>query len=84
MHQNQNFNMTLIKSFAKGYLARTKIQAYRSMVCKMRFLQRFYRRRHQMKNKLAMKVQKFMKGLKAFRRYQRLGKVKQGTIDILK
>jgi hypothetical protein len=53
------------------------------MVCKIRYLQLYYKRRHQIQQKNAVKVQKFLKGLKAFRKYQRLGKIKEGTIDIL-
>jgi hypothetical protein len=83
IRENKNKKMTLIKSFAKGYLAKRKVLEYRSMVCKIRYIQRFYKSRHQMKDKIAVRIQKFMKGLKQFRKYKQLAKVKKGTITIL-
>ena len=36
-----------------------------------------------MRHKNAVTVQKFLKGLKKYRKYQRLAKVKEGTKNIL-
>lgn len=76
--------MTIVKKFTKGYLVWNKYRKYRSMICSIRLVQKFYKRRLKVKHKNAVIVQKFMKGLKKYQKYQRFSKVKEGTINILK
>ena len=73
----------MIQKFMKGKLAHKKTMACRDYIRKITKIQLFYKQRHIQQTKCAMTIQKFLKGLKVFRKYRRLRSVSHGTVSIL-
>lgn len=67
----------------KGALAKKKINKYRHMLNCTRKIQAFYKKRYALKMISSMRVQKYMKGLKVFKKYNRLRAVRHATLNIL-
>lgn len=70
---------TRVKKFIKGRLAFFKVKEFMIYVRKVRLIQDFYRGRLLLKHKKAVLVQKHLRGLAQFKRFNRLRHVKAGN-----
>jgi len=74
---------TLIQAVLRGRAARREVAAKRHFLRCILLLQCFYRARHRHRATQALTVQKYLRGLVAFRKYSRLAQVRQATTGIL-
>lgn len=73
----------LIQAVLRGAAARRRVSAQRHFIrCVVR-VQRFYRLRFLLRTRQVATVQKYLRGLIAFRKYRRLAEVRRATTGIL-
>ena len=83
INKMRNAQAKMIQKFMKGKLAQRKMMACRDYVRKVTKIQLYYKQRYADKTQSTITVQKFLKGLKVFRKYRRLRSVSHATINIL-
>ena len=76
IRQVRNRCATQIQKVMKGYSARKELAVKRHFLSCVAKIQCFYRRRHLMRHRQACRVQKYLKGLRAFKKYRRLAAVR--------
>ena len=73
----------MIQCYIKGAQAKKKMEKYRHMLNCTRKIQTFYKKRYALKVISSMRLQKYMKGLKVFKKFNRLRAVRHATLNIL-
>jgi hypothetical protein len=83
INRRKDMQATVLQKFIKGKLAQQRVRAYRDYLTRVVRIQRFYKHRYALKRQSSVIVQKFLKGLKVYRRYGRLRNIKHATVNIL-